>query len=106
VLFKKLKKLKTVKKYIRIFSFGFIKKNSREEQIYYSYPIYKCISCFLKRGNQQKNKNLKYPETTKKPSIEEHFGTKVTDNYRWLEDDRSKKTENWVKAENEVTFNI
>jgi prolyl oligopeptidase len=47
---------------------------------------------------------LKYPETTKKPVIEEHFGTKVTDNYRWLEDDRSKETEAWVKAENKVTF--
>ena len=48
---------------------------------------------------------MKYPETTKKPVIEEHFGTKVTDNYRWLEDDRSKETEAWVKAENKVTFN-
>jgi prolyl oligopeptidase len=47
---------------------------------------------------------LKYPKTTKKPVIEEHFGTKVTDNYRWLEDDRSKETEAWVKAENKVTF--
>jgi prolyl oligopeptidase len=47
---------------------------------------------------------LKYPETTKKPVIEQHFGTKVTDNYRWLEDDRSKETEAWVKAENKVTF--
>ena len=47
---------------------------------------------------------MKYPETTKKPVIEEHFGTIVTDNYRWLEDDRSKETEAWVKAENKVTF--
>ena len=47
---------------------------------------------------------MKYPKTTKKPVIEEHFGTKVTDNYRWLEDDRSKETEAWVKAENKVTF--
>lgn len=45
-----------------------------------------------------------YPETTKQPVVDDYFGTKVTDNYRWLEDDRSKETENWVKAENEVTF--
>ena len=45
-----------------------------------------------------------YPETAKKPVVDEYFGTKVTDNYRWLEDDRSKETEAWVKAENEVTF--
>jgi prolyl oligopeptidase len=60
------------------------------------------VSC--KEKNQQINKNLKYPKTTKTPVIEEHFGTKVTDNYRWLEDDRSEETEAWVKAENKVTF--
>ena len=48
---------------------------------------------------------MKYPNTTKKPIIEEYFGTKVTDNYRWLEDDTSTETEAWVKAQNEVTFN-
>ncbi|MDN3618359.1 prolyl oligopeptidase family serine peptidase [Polaribacter undariae] len=53
---------------------------------------------------KQKNINLKYPETTKKPVIDSLFGTAVVDNYRWLEDDRSKETEAWVKAENEVTF--
>lgn len=46
-----------------------------------------------------------YPETTKKPVVEDYFGTEVTDNYRWLEDDRSPETESWVKAQNEVTFN-
>ena len=60
------------------------------------------VSC--KEENQQNNKNLKYPKTTKKPVIDSLFGTAVTDNYRWLEDDRSKETEAWVQAENEVTF--
>ena len=59
--------------------------------------------CFYK-STSTKNKNLKYPKTTKKPVIENYFGTKVTDNYRWLEDDRSTETEAWVKAENEITF--
>ncbi|CAM1344025.1 prolyl oligopeptidase family serine peptidase [Tenacibaculum amylolyticum] len=45
-----------------------------------------------------------YPKTTKQPVTDEYFGTKVADNYRWLEDDRSKETEDWVKAENKVTF--
>ncbi len=61
------------------------------------------VSC--KEENQSKNNiNVSYPETTKKPVVDEYFGTKVTDNYRWLEDDRSPETEAWVKAENEVTF--
>lgn len=47
---------------------------------------------------------VKYPETTKKPVVDTYFETKVTDNYRWLEDDRSPETEAWVKAENAVTF--
>ncbi len=52
----------------------------------------------------KKQTTLKYPKTEKKPVIDEYFGQKVTDNYRWLEDDRSKETEAWVKAENKVTF--
>ncbi|RSC95018.1 prolyl oligopeptidase family serine peptidase [Tenacibaculum singaporense] len=61
------------------------------------------VSC--KEENQsKKNISVNYPETTKKPVVDEYFGTKVTDNYRWLEDDRSTETEAWVKAENEVTF--
>ncbi|SOS75938.1 Prolyl endopeptidase [Tenacibaculum piscium] len=47
---------------------------------------------------------LNYPKTAKKPIVDDYFGTKVTDNYRWLEDDKSTETENWVKAENKVTF--
>ena len=61
------------------------------------------ISCKEKQQTQR-NITVNYPETAKKPVIDEYFGTKVTDNYRWLEDDRSKETEAWVKAENEVTF--
>ena len=47
---------------------------------------------------------VNYPKTTKQPVVDEYFGTKVTDNYRWLEDDRSTETEAWVKEENKVTF--
>ena len=60
------------------------------------------VSC--QEGNQPNNKNLKYPKTAKIPVIDTLFGTTVTDNYRWLEDDRSTETEDWVKAENSVTF--
>ena len=36
--------------------------------------------------------------------MDSYFGVEVRDPYRWLEDDRSKETESWVKAENETTF--
>ena len=47
---------------------------------------------------------VKYPETKKNNTVDTIFGIRVIDNYRWLEDDRSKETEYWVKSQNEVTF--
>ncbi|QOD59898.1 S9 family peptidase [Polaribacter haliotis] len=60
------------------------------------------VSC--KTETKTTDIKLTYPKTTKNPVIDTIFGTEVVDNYRWLEDDRSKETEAWVKAENEVTF--
>ncbi|WP_417438688.1 prolyl oligopeptidase family serine peptidase [Idiomarina sp.] len=48
--------------------------------------------------------SMSYPETRKGDVVDTYFGTEVADPYRWLEDDRSEETENWVKAQNEVTF--
>ncbi len=48
---------------------------------------------------------LKYPETKKCDTVDNYFGTAVADPYRWLEDDFSDETANWVKAQNEVTNN-
>lgn len=47
---------------------------------------------------------LNYPETKKVDTVNTYFGEKVSDPYRWLEDDRSPETEAWVKAENKVTY--
>ncbi len=47
---------------------------------------------------------VNYPLTAKADSAATYFGTQVKDPYRWLEDDRSAETENWVKKQNEVTF--
>ena len=54
--------------------------------------------------NNQTFTDLKYPKTTKNPVIDTLFNEVIVDNYRWLEDDRSKETAAWVNAENEVTF--
>ena len=48
--------------------------------------------------------SIQYPQTKKGETVDEYFGTKVNDPYRWLEDDRSAETAAWVKAENEVTY--
>tara|TARA_Y100000768_G_scaffold230675_1_gene174199 strand:- start:701 stop:2854 length:2154 start_codon:yes stop_codon:yes gene_type:complete len=50
------------------------------------------------------NSSVIYPETLKKEVVDNYFDIDVIDPYRWLEDDRSKETEAWVKAENKTTF--
>jgi prolyl oligopeptidase len=45
-----------------------------------------------------------YPETKRGDTIDDYFGTKVADPYRWLEDDNSAEVASWVEAENKVTF--
>ena len=66
-----------------------------------------CIATMLTACKEESNKRditVNYPETAKKPVVDTYFETEVVDNYRWLEDDKSKETEDWVKTENEVTF--
>lgn len=46
---------------------------------------------------------VEYPETNKGDVVDTYFGQEVPDPYRWLEDDRSAETENWVKAQNMAT---
>ena len=50
------------------------------------------------------SKTLTYPRTKQVAVIDDYFGTKITDNYRWLEDDMSAETADWVKAQNKTTY--
>lgn len=45
-----------------------------------------------------------YPKTKKTNQVDDFFGTKVSDPYRWLEDDLSDETKRWVETQNKVTF--
>ena len=47
---------------------------------------------------------IEYPQTKKVEQTDDYHGTKVSDPYRWLEDDNSAETKAWVAAENKVTF--
>ena len=46
-----------------------------------------------------------YPKTERQALVEDHFGAKVADPYRWLENDvrTDPRVRAWVTAENEVT---
>ncbi len=48
--------------------------------------------------------NIVYPTTKKVDTVDNYFGKKIADPYRWLEDDNSAETAEWVKAENKVTY--
>ena len=51
-----------------------------------------------------KDARLSYPPAAKGSTVEDYFGTKVADPFRWLEDDNAPETKSWVEAQNAVTF--
>src|SRR6201988_2996991 len=55
------------------------------------------------KGDANKNK-ITYPETKKVEVVDDYFGTKVADPYRWLEDETSAETKAWIDDQNRVTF--
>jgi len=62
------------------------------------------LACGMITANTfgQKSK-LTYPITKKDNTVDTYFGVKVADPYRWLENDTTKETAGWVKAQNKVT---
>ncbi|PWH81266.1 prolyl oligopeptidase family serine peptidase [Brumimicrobium oceani] len=47
---------------------------------------------------------LEYPKTEERSDADTIFDRVIVDPYRWLEDDMSDETADWVKAQNKVTF--
>jgi len=58
------------------------------------------MSC---KNNTPVQGKIKYPETKKVAQTDNYFGTQVADPYRWLENDTSAETADWVIAQNKVT---
>jgi len=54
--------------------------------------------------NNTNDEKMNYPQTRMDNTVDTYFGTQVADPYRWLEDDRSAETAQWVKAQNDFTF--
>ena len=66
--------------------------------IYFIFVNLLFLSC-----NESHKKNT-YPETKKIPVTDIYFDESVTDDYRWLEDDKSDDTKKWVINQNNTTF--
>ena len=47
---------------------------------------------------------IDYPITEKKVVVDSYFETNIEDPYRWLENDLSSETMQWVDSQNDVTF--
>jgi prolyl oligopeptidase len=55
-------------------------------------------------GTINRDSKITYPESKKVEIVEDFFGTKVVDPYRWLEDETSPEVKAWVDAQNKLTF--
>ena len=49
--------------------------------------------------------SFNYPQSAKIDQVDHYHGVEVADPYRWLEDPNSQSTQDWIKAQNELTFN-
>lgn len=67
--------------------------------------IVSCITVLMacKSNELKKISMLPYPETKKVDTVDNYFGTTIADPYRWLENDTTKETAEWVKLQNKVT---
>lgn len=57
-----------------------------------------------KQKEPKKEIVVNYPETKTVDTVDTYFGAEIKDPYRWLEDDMSEETGEWVKTQNQTTF--
>jgi prolyl oligopeptidase len=63
------------------------------------------LGLFLVTSEFAKKPPIKYPISKKVDQVDDFFGTKVKDPYRWLEEMNSPETRQWINAQIEVTDN-
>ena len=61
------------------------------------------ISCNNNENSMEPDSPFNYPTSRVQTIVDTLWGTEVADPYRWLEDDRSEETEEWVDAQIEFT---
>ena len=55
------------------------------------------------RFNKIVSPKLTYPESKRGTIVDDYHGTKVADPYRWLEDENSSETHQWIETQNKLT---
>jgi len=68
-------------------------------------PVFATLAaCKCSSDKKEAQTVLTYPQTKKVEQTDNYFGTNVSDPYRWLENDTTAETGEWVKAQNTLTF--
>ena len=64
---------------------------------------YLTVISFLVLGCSNDNFSFNYPLTREGNRVDVYHGVDVPDPYRWLEDDMSQETSEWVESQNKLT---
>jgi len=72
----------------------------------YIVPLVLVIMSVMACNSESKKESIavNYPETKEVDTVDVYFGNEVKDPYRWLEDDMSAETADWVARQNKTTF--
>jgi len=76
----------------------------KKMMIYLAFLLIISFSFVFSSCQAQKKEKIIYPKARKVDVVDNYFGTKVPDPYRWLENDNSEETKKWVEEENKITF--
>ena len=66
------------------------------------FPAAACVLSSVVLAAQ--TRTLNYPQPRKGDTVDNYFGTRVADPYRWMEDLNAPELKQWIDAENTVTF--
>src|SRR4051812_25741788 len=67
-------------------------------------PFVLFAACQRAPSQSSSSEKIAYPPTAKGDVVDDYFGTKVADPYRWMEDLDSPQVAAWIAAQNKVTF--
>jgi len=62
------------------------------------------VLCVILAGCISSPEKIIYPTTRMDDTVDNYYGTKVADPYRWLENQDSAETTAWIEAQNNLTF--
>ncbi len=68
--------------------------------------LFLCVFLLTTGGSLRAATRLTYPPAARQEVIDNYFGTKIADPYRWLENIDSPQTASWVQAESALTRNF